>query len=49
LKEKARLQKALTAAENQLAELKDELNEVLNYSNYCSPQYFVLGERGFIQ
>lgn len=28
LREKSRLQKALTAAENQLAELRDELNEV---------------------
>ena len=39
MKEKARLQKALTAAENQLAELKDELNEVHGYSNYCSPHF----------
>lgn len=29
LREKSRLQKALTAAENQLAELRDELNEVI--------------------
>ena len=36
LREKARLQKALTTAENQLAELRDELNEVHCYSNYCS-------------
>ena len=36
LREKSRLQKALTAAENQLAELRDELNEVHSYSNYCS-------------
>ena len=28
LREKSRLQKALNAAENQLAELRDELNEV---------------------
>jgi len=36
LREKSRLQKALTTAENQLAELKDELNEVNSYSNCCS-------------
>lgn len=35
LREKSRLQKALTAAENQLAELRDELNEVHILSNYC--------------
>lgn len=36
LKEKSRLQKALTAAENQLAELRDELNEVNGDSICCS-------------
>jgi len=36
LREKVRLQKALAAVESQLAELRDELNEV-NDSNSCSP------------
>lgn len=36
LREKSRLQKALATAENQLAELKDELSEVSGHSNCCS-------------
>lgn len=49
LREKSRLQKALNAAENQLAELRDELNEVNNIcSNYC-PLKCVLGKRSSVQ
>ena len=48
LREKARLQKALTAAENQLAELRDELNEVEDDSNSCSPYTVSVGKRSLV-